>query len=395
MKKQTRKFDVDAECKFSDVPPLEIEAACKYEYMRESHALRVKVKKEPEPSIAPYLHRIAPYRDRLFRSCKADCPRQWGLQRNKQGPAEYRIYCSHCGNAVDLPCDDWVLKFVALASRPATASPTEASKATKVPSFCGETFTRVETYRLIFALRKAGFPKPWTTLKKNARKELIPVISGWYEERKKAYPPVVIEEAMPEQDLEGERERLVRQQSLIAKPKSPASAAAQNAADAFIRAMRPPIWRFTPSQPELLRRGQQSQRKYFYGFIRIDEGYNETEAAEAFKKEFRKRWPKTKGGGTPKWRERLKQLAVMRIWKYDRNRKAADYIKQWKRVTKVAEFCEYKNCMQEAAAYKERCSEGRADQPISNAAEVEMSSARADAREFFQRLFPGEEPLSW
>jgi hypothetical protein len=314
MKKRTPKFDVDAECKFSGVPPLEIEAACKYEYMRESQTLRDALKRKD-------FHQRP-----VFSSVVHDSMRPSGM------------------------------------------------------------------YRLMFALRKAGFPKPWNKLNKNAQRKLVAAIHEWDAKRKESDPPVVIEDAVPEQDLEGERERLVGEQSVITKPKSPASATAQNAADAFIRAMRPPIWRFTPSEPELLRRGQQSQRKYFYGFIRIDEGYNETEAAEAFKKEFRKRWPKTKGGNRERWGARLKNLVVMRIWKRFPGKGYRDL---YRRLNLVAKFCDYKGCVEEAAAYKERCSEGRGDQPISNAAEVEMSTARADARESFQRFFPGEEPLSW
>src|SRR5262249_46428205 len=130
-----------------------------------------------------------------------------------------------------------------------------------------------------------------------------------------------------------------------------------------------------------------SGRKCFFGFIRIDCTYNETEASKAFKNEFRKRRPKTSGGGRANWRARLTQLAVMRIWKQEPD--------QWKRLKLVAEFCGYKGCMEELAAYKERCKEGHGNEPMGDAAKVEISSARSEARKFFQSLFPGEEPLSY
>jgi hypothetical protein len=219
-----------------------------------------------------------------------------------------------------------------------------------LPSFVQE--SRGATYRLVLALRKAGFPKPWKTLKEDGQKELIKAISEWENE---SYLPVVIEDAVPERDLEREREQLTA---------------------------RFPMWRFKPSEPELLRHWEQSQREYFFGFIRIDKAYNETEAAKAFKTWFSERWEKTKGGSGPKWHQRLMQLAVMRICKQERN--------QWKRLKLVAEFCGYNGCVKEAEAYKERCKQACGDEPMSNAAKVEMSSAQADAREFFQRLFSGE-----
>ena len=136
MKKRPQS-DLDSECSFSNLPKNEIETACKYEYMRESRALR----------------------DAL------------------NGKGFYR--------------------------KPVFSL------------FVHDSMTPGMMYRLVLALRKAGFPKPWTALKKNARKELIPAISDWYEERKKTYPPVVIEDTLPERDLEGERERLVCEQSLV------------------------------------------------------------------------------------------------------------------------------------------------------------------------------------
>jgi hypothetical protein len=120
--------------------------------------------------------------------------------------------------------------------------------------------------------------------------------------------------------------------------------------------------------------------------FRLDEAYDMTAACAAFKAWFLKRYAKRKKGNS-QFYGKLNQLAVMRIRKRERE--------QWKRLKLVAKFCGYNGCVKEAAAYKERCNQGRGDQPMSDAAKVEMSSASADAREFFQRLFPREEPLSY
>src|SRR5262245_59338776 len=84
--------DLDVECDFSDLPPAEREAACKYEYMRESRALR-SLRSAARDNLDkefrhPHRRRIAPYLNRLSRLCTADCPRQYGFWRS-----EYRIYC--------------------------------------------------------------------------------------------------------------------------------------------------------------------------------------------------------------------------------------------------------------------------------------------------------------
>ena len=341
--KKHGEFDFDTECDFSTLPPKfsreYIKTICIYEYMRESRALTNALS---EPSIAPYLNN-------LYCSCKTNCVREYHLQKKRAGTAiEYQIYCAHCENGVPLPStagDHWERQFDEYCSAGLMR-----------PSFARE-FNWDATYRLVLALRQAGFPKPWKILKDDAQQELIRVIANWDEEHKKTYPPVVIELGF-ERDFEREQQQ----------------------------GARFPIWRFKSFEPEL-HRWQWSRRKYFCGLIWIDEGYNETEAVEAFTNEFRKRWPKTAGGGGPNWRARLNQLAVMRIWKQERD--------QWERLKLVARFCLYKGCVEELAAYKERCKQGHANEPMSEAAKVEVSGARARARDYFQSLFRGEEPLSY
>lgn len=75
----------------------------------------------------------------------------------------------------------------------------------------------------------------------------------------------------------------------------------------------------------------------------------------------------------------LKALAVMRIWKRERN--------QWKRMQLIAETCRYANCLSEWAAYKKRCKEGRGHVPMDGNAKTEMSKARKRAWEVFEDLF--------
>ena len=209
---------------------------------------------------------------------------------------------------------------------------------------------------LIVKLQRAGFPKPWKQLPKRFQALLVSLLAtgGKRSGNAKLYPQVIIEQGQPEFDY------------------------SENS------------WRMGQLQPfelSLFKGWEHSGRKCFFGFIRIDTGYNETEASQAFRMAFRKHWPKTKSGGSAKWRERINQLVVMRIWKHERN--------QWKRLKLVAKFCGYEGCIKEAAAYKKRCGAGHANEPMSEAAKVEMSKARGAARTFFQGLFPREEPLSY
>jgi len=134
------------------------------------------------------------------------------------------------------------------------------------------------------------------------------------------------------------------------------------------------------------------ERSYFFGLFRLDETYNETEAVRAFKAFFRKRYGKTKGGNRERSYAKLNDLVVMRLWKRfpdDPN----------KRVEYIAKFTTagFKGCKEHSDQRRKaiKAKLGFVDQPMSNVAKVEMSSARAYAREFFQGLFPGEEPLSY
>ena len=218
-------------------------------------------------------------------------------------------------------------------------------------------FSEERFFRLMVVLQRAGFPKPWRGLCKASQEELVSLLakSSGRTEDKKLCPPIIIERGAAEFDLSENRWR---------------------------------VGQLEPFELSLFGSGVQSRSKPHLGFIRIDTGYNETEFIEACRGEFRKLKGKTKGGGGgTRWRDRLKQLAVMRIWKCEPH--------QWKRLALVAEVCGYRGCKREAAAYKKRCEEGRGDEPMNEAAKVEMSKARGAARTFFQGLFPGEEPLSY
>src|SRR5262249_55211026 len=161
-----------------------------------------------------------------------------------------------------------------------------------------------------------------------------------------------------------------------------------------------PVWRLAPSHPELLRdltEASEESGKYFFGFIRIDQGYNQTEAIEAFKKEFRKRWGKTRGGNRDWWHAKLNDLIVMRLFQQFPN----DPIKRVEHIVKFtipgSKRIGFKGCRN---WWKNRCRDrkaklGHVDDRMSQAASEEMSKARKDALRFFQSLFSDERPLSW
>ena len=84
----------------------------------------------------------------------------------------------------------------------------------------------------------------------------------------------------------------------------------------------------------------------------------------------------------------LKALSAMRIWKlHERD--------PWKRLTLLAKFCGYQGCVKETEAYRERCSDGRGDLPMSDAAKVAMTKARDHALSLFQSIFEGELPSNY
>jgi hypothetical protein len=372
MKKRPQKCDFETECKFLDLPQNEIETACIYEYMRESQALRDRLKEQPDPSVFhhPHLDRLAPYLDRLSRSCRA-CPREWVFQQNP-----YRIYCSWCDNAVDLPSDDWVRELFEAGQQEATRfaeNRKEKERAQKVPP----SFTLGEQFRLISALLKVGFPKPWNLLTKAAQKELVSVIGQWDENRQKSYPSVVIRAGVPEMISPG------------------------------VPGMSSNIWRLALCEPEfhwppesekdVCFFGSQLKRKYFYGFIRIDEDYNQTELKAAFTAWLKEEYAKTKsgGGGWRQWQGKLNDLVVMRLRKRFPNRQDAI-----KRVEHVAELTTagFSGCKDwwnnRCKAIKEKLESG-VDQRISDLANEEMSRACADALEFFQSYFQGQTPINY
>jgi hypothetical protein len=284
-----KKLDIDAECDFQGLSPEEIEAACLYEYMRESQILT---------------------------------------------------------DALNASTED---------------ERKEKARGLKTPFFL--TFTEKQFVRLMLTLRTAGFPSPWKALSKDSQTQLVSLLAGSTERTtgkdQELYPPVIIEQGAAEFDLSENSWR---------------------------------VGQLEPFELSLFKAWEHSGRRCFFGFIRIDQAYNETEVVAAFKKEFGTRWERTKGGNRERWAAWLKNLVVMRLWKRFPGKGYRDL---YKRLKLVAEFCNYKGCVEEWAAYEERRQVGRGDAPMSNAAKIEMSSARSEARTFFQSLFPGEEPLSF
>jgi len=217
--------------------------------------------------------------------------------------------------------------------------------------------------RLRAALMTAGFPVPWNRLSSAQRRNLsTPLYSP---DGRQYFGTGVLDWELKDTD---------KHPALLVKEFSPGHDPVET--DYLLKQWKQEAYYDAPVG-----------RPYFFGVFRLDEIYNETEAAEAFKTWFRQRYGKSKSGGRSQWEAKLKSLVVMRIWKREHA--------QWKRLKLVQEFCGYKGCEDEWTDYQWRCGQGRGDEPMSKAAKVEMSSARTDARNFFQRLFPDELPLSW
>lgn len=205
-------------------------------------------------------------------------------------------------------------------------------------------------------LRKAGFPKPWNSLKKSARRRLL----GWHQETKQDQRAIVIEDITPYLDADGKSGE--------------------------------PIWLLDPLA---LRRG----------FISVRGTCSEKKFIAAATAWFRDDpWRSKTRGGNPRsresWQARLNDLVVMRL----KNRFPKD---PNKRVEHIVKFTipgskgeGFKGCKDYWKERQRQIHEGRGVEPMSktpegNKANVEMSQARRNARSFFQTLFPGEEPLNY
>jgi hypothetical protein len=291
MGKSNGKFDLRSECKWN-LKELsaagELEAACKYEYMRESQALRDEI----ENSETNY---------------------------NR----EFKLF-NYSGAII--------------ASRPRRV----------LPSFAYENLRASERYHLAVALQKAGFSKPWNTLRKDAQRELVSLVGEWDKERKKSNPPVVVEAASPEPDEE-----------LNYDPDRPHNRI---------------YWRLKPSEPELLQK-QWPGHPYFFGFIRVDEERSQTEMVEAFTAWVQKRYARHKKGN-PQWIGKLNQLAAMRVRHH--------YPRSERRVILLS--------LTSKKTYKRGINE---TEPDTGKMDVGLSRDCREAREFFQTLFHGQEPISF
>jgi hypothetical protein len=126
-------------------------------------------------------------------------------------------------------------------------------------------------------------------------------------------------------------------------------------------------WRLEPSEPQLLHGWEQSERKYFFGFIRIDEGYDQTDACDAFKTWFVAKF-RQRTHGNPQFWAKLLQLAAMRV------RHSYKRIDRQRLLAKLTG----------KAAYKR-------DQRV---ADIQLSRDCKGALEFFQSLFRGQRPIS-
>jgi hypothetical protein len=215
-----------------------------------------------------------------------------------------------------------------------------------------------EFVSLLCELQAVGFPKPWLKLnKRRARKFLVPLLAR----------------------SQGQDDPLLRiERTLVVYDETET-----RVADA-------PHWQLWSKadycEPDLIKRYERSNRSDFIGVIRIAERCTQGEAVEIFRTWCSDHLPENKGGVGPQWKNRLEQLAVMRI--------CARIPDQWKRLKLVAKFCSYKGCRREATEYEQRRSRGHGKEPMDKQAQVEISAAIKDAWSYFRQLFPREKPLS-
>jgi hypothetical protein len=213
----------------------------------------------------------------------------------------------------------------------------------------------MDNARLVFALKKAGYPVPWKKLGAESRANLTQVLS-WNSKDQNRHPVLMAHEFALAHDPV-EEERLLKQ------------------------------WRETAYYTAAL------DRNYFFGLFRLDESYNQSEAVKAFAAWFEERYAQTKGGGGPDWRAKLNDLAVMRLRK--RFPGKSNLIR---RVLHVAEYttagfagCKvFRDDRQKATREKREV-----EQRMSKAAIEEMSRACGDALKFFQTFFLDEIPLNY
>ena len=230
------------------------------------------------------------------------------------------------------------------------------------PSFF-RSLTVPQFFRLMIGLGRAGFPKPWCKLDEASHAMLIPLLKELRTDPALEAQVTTSDQVVP---------------ALSIEPAEVVFDHYGTTADDWYH------FRLEPTEPKLIK---ECGSEDFVGFIRIAKGCNQTDAVNEFRTWFSDHFPKSKGGGGTKWRNRLEQLAVMRI--------CGSIADQWKRLEEVAKYCSYAGCKEETKQHKKRCPEGGADEPMAKKAQVEITNANKEAREFFQRLFPGEEPLSY
>jgi hypothetical protein len=213
----------------------------------------------------------------------------------------------------------------------------------------------MDNARLVFALKKAGYPVPWKKLSAESRANLTQVLC-WNSKDQKRHPVLMAQEfALAHDPLE--EERLLEQ------------------------------WRETAYYTAAL------DRNYLFGVFRLDETYNESEAVKAFAAWFKERYAQTKGGGAPDWRAKLNDLAVMRLRKRFPGKRNLI-----RRVLHVAELTTagFAGCRAfRDDRQKARREKREVEQRMSKAASEEMSRARGDALKFFQTFFPRKIPLNY
>jgi len=237
-----------------------------------------------------------------------------------------------------------------------TAGPKEREEQPRgaLPTFAQD-FTVAEKYALVVALQKAGFPAPWNGLSQAHKNELALGIGGNDEEGEKRNPPIMIEqvEVVRDFDAEGVKD--------------------QNGDQDY-------CWRINPDSPQIVMGMEYSQRDFFYGVIRIDDGYVQTKLLGAFKEWLKSRIPKS-NPVNGNFRPKLIRLAAMRIRHHFPRDKRGDILVE---ATGKKTF---------VSAIGKTDSKGKTDS-ITDKVDVGLSTDCTEALKYFRELFPAQEPRS-
>jgi len=157
----------------------------------------------------------------------------------KTSDLDFRFLDSASGSQIEGPClYEYMRESPAL--REAIA---DVEHASPLPSRFFPDLTLAQLARLLLALRKAGFPKPWRRLAKESKEQLIWLLA------------------------ESRRERMGGNSEAGIPPVCPPPVIEPAHFDSLAKDHELPYhWPLEPSEPSLFQRSARSGRKYFFGF---------------------------------------------------------------------------------------------------------------------------------